>query len=388
METLKFLMTTTFYPPFHIGGDAVHVKYLAEELVKHGHEVHVMHSLDAYRMKRGIIEPDKDPEGGPVVHSLRSPWGIATVYKAYAFGWSRFHERAYERILGEVEPDVVHHHNVSLLGHTLFRKRGAYRQLYTAHDYWLVCQRNDLTRGGKPCDGKGCNVCVISSGRPPQFWRRRLDTSEIDCIITPSNYMAGKLAGLKRPVEALPNFTPIPPEVIVGVDEPGYFLYLGVLEPHKGVRELVEGFIRNGQRLVIAGRGSLSGHVEREIASKKMSPRVRYDGWIEDKWPVMKGACAMILPSLWPENSPLSLMEAMSVGTPAFCTDLGGTREIVERISPNLILPFDSLAERLAKIEPPKLGRDLVKSVYNANYTPEIYLKRYMAIAGGGAPST
>jgi hypothetical protein len=34
METLTFLFTSTFYPPYHIGGDAIYVKYLAEELPK------------------------------------------------------------------------------------------------------------------------------------------------------------------------------------------------------------------------------------------------------------------------------------------------------------------------------------------------------------------
>jgi glycosyltransferase involved in cell wall biosynthesis len=388
METLKFLMTTTFYPPFHIGGDAVHVKYLAEELVKRGHEVHVMHSVDAYRIKRGNSVQESDRADGPVVHSLRSPRGAASIYKTYAFGRSVFHEREYERILREFGPDVVHHHNISLLGHTILRKRGAYRQLYTAHDYWLLCQRNDLTRGGKPCDGKGCNVCAVSSGRPPQLWRRRLNLDGIDCIIAPSRYMAEKLAGLNRPVEVVPNFTPIPPAEIADAAEPGYFLYLGVLEPHKGVLELVDGFARNGHRLVIAGRGSLSKHIEREIAGKKLGPRVRYDGWADDKWAVMKGACAMVLPSLWPENSPLSVLEAMSVGTPTFCTDLGGTREIVERVSPELVIPVDKLAERLRELVPPKLERNFVKGVYDLGYTPDKYLARYLSIAGGGAPST
>ena len=41
METLRFLMVSTFYPPYHLGGDAVHVQYLAEALAERGHEVPV-----------------------------------------------------------------------------------------------------------------------------------------------------------------------------------------------------------------------------------------------------------------------------------------------------------------------------------------------------------
>ena len=41
METERIVMTSTFYPPYHLGGDAMHVKYLADELTRLGHEVHV-----------------------------------------------------------------------------------------------------------------------------------------------------------------------------------------------------------------------------------------------------------------------------------------------------------------------------------------------------------
>jgi hypothetical protein len=43
MESLRFLLTSSFYPPYHIGGADIHVCYPAQELVKRGHEVHVMH---------------------------------------------------------------------------------------------------------------------------------------------------------------------------------------------------------------------------------------------------------------------------------------------------------------------------------------------------------
>jgi len=81
METKKFLMTSSFYPPYHIGGDATHVKYLSEELVKLGHEVHVMFSLDAYRYKKpDFKEHLKETEevNGVFLHPLRSPLGRLT----------------------------------------------------------------------------------------------------------------------------------------------------------------------------------------------------------------------------------------------------------------------------------------------------------------------
>ena len=51
METLKFVMTAAFYPPYHLGGDANHVRYLAEALSAQGHEVHVEYSPAALALK-------------------------------------------------------------------------------------------------------------------------------------------------------------------------------------------------------------------------------------------------------------------------------------------------------------------------------------------------
>jgi glycosyltransferase involved in cell wall biosynthesis len=136
METMKFLMTTTFYPPLHIGGDAVHVMYLAEELAKRGHEVHVMHSVDAYSMKRGKVGAEPAMErNGVHLHPLRSGWGRTSIYKGYLTGRSGFVDGRFRGLLNDLKPDVVHHHNISLLGASLLEKTGKNRQLYTAHDY-------------------------------------------------------------------------------------------------------------------------------------------------------------------------------------------------------------------------------------------------------------
>src|SRR5881628_2265500 len=77
METLKFVMTAAFYPPYHLGGDANHVRYLAEALVAQGHEVHVEYSPAALAIKRGRHpSPDPGPHGSvpaPRRMDLRRP---------------------------------------------------------------------------------------------------------------------------------------------------------------------------------------------------------------------------------------------------------------------------------------------------------------------------
>ena len=49
MAGLRFCSLTTFYPPHHFGGDAMHVYRLSNALARRGHRVTVLYSLDAYR---------------------------------------------------------------------------------------------------------------------------------------------------------------------------------------------------------------------------------------------------------------------------------------------------------------------------------------------------
>lgn len=47
---LRFLHLTTFYPPYSFGGDAMYIYRLAHTLAGLGHEVDVIHNVDAYRL--------------------------------------------------------------------------------------------------------------------------------------------------------------------------------------------------------------------------------------------------------------------------------------------------------------------------------------------------
>jgi len=93
METRTFLMTSSYYPPYHFGGDAVHVKYLSEELVKLGHEVHVMFSIDGFKYKKpdfnGSLE-NNEKRNGVNLYPLQSPLGKSDLYFTYLTGRSYY----------------------------------------------------------------------------------------------------------------------------------------------------------------------------------------------------------------------------------------------------------------------------------------------------------
>ena len=373
-------MTSTFYPPYHIGGDAVHVKYLAEALARRGHEVHVIHSKDAYRVKRK--DNPKPVKSKVQVHTLESPYGNFTPIKVYGLGNSRFILKNYHNLVKEVKPDIVHHHNISLLGHGLLKKVGDYRQFYTAHDHWLLCQRNDMMRNGKPCQDRNCKSCAISSRKPPQLWRRKLDVNDIDYLICPSRYMASTLKELNLNTIILPNFSPEPPVSIPDVPDHDFFLYLGVIDRQKGRKKLLNAFSRSDKKLIIIGRGPMSGWVRKAIKERNLAPRVKYLGWkTDEKWQYLKKANALLIPSTGRENHPLVALESLSVGTPVICSDMGGTKEIAGLLSPDMVIPTKELEIRLKGIGRPDISKEKVIETFKANFTIDKYIEEYLAIA-------
>jgi len=391
METLRFLLVTTFYPPYHIGGDAVHVRYLANALAARGHEVHVEFAPEAFRLKRPRAAPSKGPADSVELHPIPSRFGRALPLAAYVLGRSRGTSRFHADLVRKVSPDVIHHHNISLLGLGVLERRSSARVLYTAHDYWLRCPRSDLFKYGRyPCDRPTCARCAIASKRPPQLWRlggllRSLKA--LDCAIAPSDFMRRAIQDfVPCPVVHIPNFAPDPnPKRSLSTPD-GYYLYVGVLEAHKGIRELAEAIPKSGDTfLVVAGQGSLLPHLRRLEAS---GAHIHVRGWIEthDLAPLYRRARALVLPSLSHENAPLAAIEAMSWGTPLLVSRRGGLEELLHKGRSGRSFepaPLD-IADALARFDRENLPERLrsgARACYETFHNPEAYLSAYLTVA-------
>lgn len=389
---MRFLMTTDFYPPYHIGGDAIHVRWLAEQLATQGHEVHVMFSLDAYELKRGkITKLDFEPSQVHL-HPLRSPHGRLEIPLVYVRGKSNCFSMEFGRLLDEVSPHVVHHHSISLLGYDLLRKRGSYLNLCTAHSYWLICPLSRLFKGGKPCeDSSFCTLCSLRSYRPPQFWRwggafaRAM--RDIDVVIAPSNYVCYTLSEKTgRPVVTIPNFVPHPPKDVPPSGFSDYFLYVGVLERHKGITELVELFREHwreiGARLLVAGTGQLEKRLRAYVKKNDVEDVVRFIGWCDHStlYSLYRDAHALVMPSLWPENAPLVALEALSVGTPVVSSNMGGLPEIAGLQGEGFVCDLHHLKEALVRARNASPDRQRLRDIYRSHFSPEQFTSRYLEL--------
>jgi glycosyltransferase involved in cell wall biosynthesis len=334
-------MVTTFYPPRSFGGDAVAVQSLSRALVRAGHHVTVVCDDDAYRTLSGNHDPiPPEIDDGVVVHRLASRIGAIAVGLTQQTGRPVVHGARLRRILDGGNFDVIHYHNLSLVGGPAALAFGRGVKLYTAHEHWLVCPTHVLWRHRtEPCPARQCTRCQLSYGRPPQLWRhtgfleRQLE--HVDAFIALSRFSRDKHRefGFPRDMEVLSGFMrdPGPPrDVTASSSERPYFLFVGRLESIKGLEDVIDAFATfDDADLVVAGEGTERPGL---VARAAGNPRIRFVGFQSgiELSQLYTGAQAVVASSRGFETFGLSVIEAYSRGVPVLARRMGSYLELVE----------------------------------------------------------
>ena len=340
---LRLCLVTTFYPPYHFGGDGVFVQRLASALAEAGHAVDVVHSIDAYRL-HGPREPAVAfaDVPGVVRHPIESARPFWTSLAAHQLGRPAAYARQLRALLDGDRYDVIHFHNVSLMGGPGVLKLGRGVKLYTAHEYWLICPTHVLFAFDREaCTERRCLACTLSYHRPPQLWRMTgqlgAALEEVDALLMPSAFALSqhREQGIERPMHLLPHFVPAPEENLAPVPTASaqrpYFLYVGRLEKLKGVDDLVDLFASYAAAdLLIVGDGSSAEQLRRKAAPL---PHVRFLGPLHpaELGKLYRGAIALIAPSRCYETFGLTAVEALAHGTPVIVRRIGALTEIVDQ---------------------------------------------------------
>ncbi len=341
---LRFAMITTFYPPYHFGGDADYVCQFSNFLAQLGHEVDVIHDLDAYKALSSRPAP-KTTDGPPGIniYRMKSRWPRLSNLATHQLARPLVHGRRIRRILDERKPDVIHFHNVSLIGGPGVFAYGEGIKIYTAHEHWLVCPTHVLWRNNKElCDEQHCVKCALTYHRPPQLWRKtaylRRQTAHVDQFCSPSQFSADmhKKFGFEPPMKVVPSFLP---DIDVQVKPPApseyqgrpYFLFVGRLEKIKGIQDIIPTFRDHPDaELWIAGSGDYEPVLRKLVADSK---NIRFLGRRKshELRSFYAHAMAVVLPSICYEVFPLVVIEAFREGAPLITRELGPFPEIIRK---------------------------------------------------------
>jgi glycosyltransferase involved in cell wall biosynthesis len=396
-------MVTTFYPPYNFGGDGIYVYRLANALARRGHRVDVVHCLDAYEfLSAGRSSSSEEYGNHPnvTVHSLRSRAGLLSLLMTHQTGYTGLHASRLRGLLNDGGFDVIHYHNMSLIGRSTLRF-GTGVKLYTMHDHWLVCPLHVLWKFDRmPCTRKQCIPCTVHAKRPPQLWRytrmpgAMLD--HVDAFIVLSHFSREKHRemglAVRAPIVHLPPFVPAPPPVSRANAMPPhpspFFLVVGRLEKLKGVQVAIEAFRRYRDcDLVIAGDGPYRARLEQRARGL---PHVCFRGTVGpgELQALYRHAIALIVPSIGYETFGTVIVEAFAQRTPAIVHNLGALPEVVTQSGGGMMYDDASgLEDALRTLRSDGGLRDTLGGrgyrAYLKDWTVEAHLERYFALLNG-----
>jgi len=388
---MRILLPTDSFPP-GCGGGGLSAFHLAAGLASRGHAVEVVKLVPGLR---GIRETSF--EGLPVTefgYTRPALPGLGPVWLN-----ERFHPifRRYVAQRLRARPvDLVHaQHILSILPAIPAARAAGVPIVCTIRDFWPVCFWDTSLSGDEICPGcSPGNLRTCTRRRKPVLWpasaafipymtrtlrRRRAVLAGSDAVICVSTWIRDAVLSRAPEIPAakvrrVPNFVDCarlqaddggkPQGGVLeacGLAGTPYLLYAGKLARNKGVLPMLRALARSGVRLplVAAARGELEGAFRAEAA--RLSLDVRLLGWRanEEVHDLMRGATALLFPSLWPEPLARTLLEATALGTPIVATASGGTLDIVRDAETGLLASDEeTFAAAIARVAgDPRLRR-------------------------------
>lgn len=332
---MRILLVNDYYIPHMIGGAEVLVQGLAEGLTARGHQVMVVTARIRGAAARERIDGIDVARVGNFP-AWRRALRLSSGSTAGHLSLQTITD--FQIVLRSFRPDVVHFHNIWLLGPDIVGQV-RYRKGVTLHDYWPVCVRRSMVRvNWVPCSGPGPVACRLCRLRAPVGGRSlNLITLEAErtahvrslmgCSFTtaPSHYLASRIEATCgwRP-SVVYNGTVPGSSPVTDRPTPRYALFAGRPTREKGYDTLLQAFRlaeMRGHRLCVAAAAPSSGLPNVSVLGQQ--PR----NCMPD---LIAAASCVIVPSVWPENCPMIILEALSAGVPIVGSRIGGIPELVD----------------------------------------------------------
>ncbi len=331
---MKIAYINSFYAPNEVGGAEKSVRFLAEAMVRQGHEACVItlgperatSELNGVRIERLPIANVYDPlDASPKPGWKKLLWHGLDSYNTKA-------AKAVGQVLDQWPADVAHTNNVAGFSVAVWQQLAARRTpiVHTLRDYYMLCPNTAMFKNGQPCETR-CTECRVL-GTPRAHATRLVHT-----VIGNSHFILNKhkAYGLFPNAHADVIYNAYAPADQCPPRAPGpavRFGYIGRIAPTKGVETLIDA-ARLAQaagtpfEVLIGGDGD-----EAYVASlqqRALNLPVRFLGRVkpEDFYTQLDWT---VVPSLWDEPLARVIFESFCHGVPVIGSSTGGTPELVQ----------------------------------------------------------
>ena len=303
--------------------------------------------------------------------------------------------------LERFQPDVIHVHNTfPMISPAIYWVAAKYHipVVQTLHNFRLLCPQAMFLREGKVCEAcmgaipwrgvvHGCYrnskvqsavlAGMVSLHRLLGTWQHKVTRYIALNEFCRQKFINGGLPAARVVIKA--NFVDFPrPAVTQRAD----FLFVGRLSAEKGVDVLAQAARQTQVQIHVAGTGPEQRQLE-QISNVQLLGALSTD----DVRRRMSDSLALVLPSVWYENFPRTLVEAFGCGLPVIASRLGALAELVEDGVTGLLFnpsDADDLADKLqwahAHPEQMRAMGEAARAKYEAFYTAEKNYQQLVAI--------
>ena len=387
---MRVLAVIHDYLPLHAAGSEIYTHHLCRALKEAGHEVAVFTCEERRDLEQWSLT-ERVHDGVPVFEAIYN-----RIYHDLSEQWDDPRMGAvFDGVLARWRPDVVHVQGLQFVGGISALKAAAargIRVLMTLHEYWWLCPRAGLMYDpdGRACEvatPRDCARCVDVYPIDRERWsdaahpagdshshadlgdrrwfaraleqRARDLAGAVDLVhrfIAPSRFLAERFVACGFPRAKLEvadyGFPPAPVRPEAPVTAPLRVGYVGTLSDYKGV-EVFARAVEHSGLTPDELRASVHGHLDwfPEVAARLRAvaddcPALTLAGPFDpsDRERVLATLDLLVVPSLWWENSPLTIHEAHQRGLPVLASDRGGMAELLSHGGGHVFPPGDHVA--------------------------------------------
>ena len=403
---MRILQVHKYYSKKRGGGSVTAFFEIIKILEKNGHTVSVFSMKDSENEKS---EYERYFTKHLDFNEKNNVWEKIKMVGKVIF--NREAQKKIEKIIQAEKPEIAHLHNFYhyLSPSIIFSlKKNKIPMIMTLHDYKLICPNYKLFSQGKICENcRGgryyhcfLKKCVKNSysfslvAMLEAYLHKFLKTYEkVDLFIASSKFMKEKCVEfgispekikiLKNPFDTK-NFG-------LNKEEENYFLYYGRLSEEKGISDLIKAVAKIHQenflekdKLLIVGKGPEEKNLKKLVQKLKMERKISFLGFKqgEDLKKIIASSKFTVLPSVWYDNLPLTILESQLLKKPVIVSDLGGSKELMIENETGFIFQggnIDDLGEKIKKmlnlnfLEREKMGEKARKNISEVNDEKNLY---------------